>query len=67
MLTGYVTVKPAAFDVDGRPGAVIARLRALGYDGYANSESGPWDLPDRADGCRHAIDCWRACERIALA
>ena len=122
MLTGYVTVEPAAFDVDEEtkrlggfldslgmcaaqhhglcatwapagesqdevvermvrcarwtanlnskvlvihPGNSIARLRALGYDGYANFESGPWELPDLADGYRHAIDYWRACERIA--
>ena len=44
---------------------VIARLRALGYEGYANFESGPWELPDMVDGYRHAIDYWRACEKIA--
>ena len=44
---------------------VIACLRALGYEGYANFESGPWELPDMVDGYRHAIDYWRACERIA--
>ena len=46
---------------------VIARLRALGYNGYANFESGPWDDPDPAEGYRHAIAYWRACERIATA
>ncbi|MBQ3811734.1 MAG: sugar phosphate isomerase/epimerase, partial [Kiritimatiellae bacterium] len=44
---------------------VIARLRALGYDGYANFESGPWEMPDMVDGYRHAIEYWRECERIA--
>ena len=45
---------------------MIARLRALGYRGYANFESGPWDDPDPAEGYRHAIAYWRTCERIAL-
>ena len=44
---------------------VIARLRSLGYEGYANFESGPWDGPDPAEGYRHAIAYWRVCERIA--
>ena len=46
---------------------MIARLRALGYAGYANFESGPWDAPVRAEGYRHAIAYWRACEDIAQA
>ena len=51
--------------ITSRKNAMIARLRALGYRGYANFESGPWELPDLADGYRRAIEYWRACERIA--
>ncbi len=46
--------------------SVIARLHDLGYEGYANFESGPWGGGDEAEGYRHAIAFWRECERIAM-
>lgn len=57
--------RPSGFGTIPWP-SVIARLRDLGYEGYANFESGPWGGGDAAEGYRHAIAFWRECERIAM-